>query len=111
MGIPPAARRVLGCVDGGKFRVVRHVAPDLVHYATIFAVTADDANRLDRALDGAPISVVVRLFHAPPTTDWPGFYWFEKSPKPREFAFVVERFLESSEVLKEVPAKGSEKRR
>ncbi len=109
MGIPAAARRVLGCIDGGKFRVVRHVAPDLLFYATIFAVTADDANRLDRALDGAPVSVLVRLCHAPPAPDWSGFYWFEKSPKPREFAFVVERFLESTELVKEVPSKGSEK--
>jgi transcriptional regulator with XRE-family HTH domain len=109
MGIPPAARRVLECVDGGRFRIVRNVAPDLLFYSTVFAVTADDANRLDRALDGPPVSVLVRLFHAPPTADWPGFYWFEKSPKPHEFAFVVERFLESGEVSEEVPGKGSPK--
>jgi len=70
MGIPPAARRVLECVDGGRFRIVRNVAPDLLFYSTVFAVTADDANRLDRALDGPPVSVLVRLFHAPPTADW-----------------------------------------
>lgn len=110
MGIPPAARRVLDCVDGGKFRVVRHVEPDLLHYTTIFAVTSEHANRLDRALDGEPVDVIVRLVHSPASREWPGFYWFEKSPKPREFAFVVERFLDRAELLKELPSKGSEKR-
>jgi transcriptional regulator with XRE-family HTH domain len=109
MGIPPAARRILKCDDGGRFRVTRNVAPDLLLYTTAFAVTAADADRLDDALDGSSISVLVRLVHAPPDGDWKGFVWFEKSPKPREFAFVVERFLADGEVLKELPPKAFSK--
>jgi len=109
MGIPPAARRVLKCDDGGRFRVIRKVAPDLLLYTTVFAVTAADADRLDDALDGSSISLLVRLVHAPPDGDWKGFIWFEKSPKPREFAFVVERFLTDGEVLKELPPKAFSK--
>jgi transcriptional regulator with XRE-family HTH domain len=109
MGIPPAARKMLDCVDGGRFRVLRHVAPELLFYATVFAVTAEDANRLEAALDGEPISLVVRLLHAPPNGEWHGFLWFEKTPKPREFALVVEGFLDHAEVLKELPTELSEK--
>jgi DNA-binding XRE family transcriptional regulator len=103
MGIPPAARRVLRCDDGGRFRVIRRVALDLINYTTVFAVTGADADRLDQALDGPAISLLVRLVHAPSEGDWKGFVWFEKSPKPREFAFVMERLLQSGEVLKELP--------
>ena len=103
MGIPPAARKILKCKDGGRFRIIRTVAPGLLFYTTVYATTTEHANALEAALEGSPISLLVRLLHAPPDGAWTGFYWFEKTPKPREFAYVLERFLEQGEVLKELP--------
>jgi transcriptional regulator with XRE-family HTH domain len=103
MGIPLAARRQLHCADGGRFRIVRNVAADLVFYTTIFATTAELANHLDQAVEGPPVSVLVRVVYLPADGEWKGLLWFERTPKPREFAFVVDRVLPAGKVMKELP--------
>jgi hypothetical protein len=97
--LPDPAAKVLDVEIGvgARFMLVRKIAKGLPLYATVFTREIDHTRRLiDCAEAGDKITVISRVVVAPPKDDWKGFFIFEKPPKPRPFAFVVEEIVDGS---------------
>jgi transcriptional regulator with XRE-family HTH domain len=98
--IPERACKVLRVKvgDGGKFMITRAITARKPFYATVFTTRIEHTAALQDSVDSkARVTVVVRVFDAPPKAEWQGFYLFEKKsrtdrkpPRLRPYAFVVE---------------------
>lgn len=90
----PAAQR-LGAAPavGARFKVERKLAKGVPFYATVFTRTKEHTAYLwekNEARKRASMIVRVAVHPPDPSTNWKGFFIFEKPSRPRDAAFVVE---------------------
>jgi transcriptional regulator with XRE-family HTH domain len=91
--LPEVAAKKLGAKigAGARFRMERKITKALPVYATVFTRDVNHTRHLmDHADSKKMATVIVRVVVEPPEKDWKGFFIFEKTHRPRPFAFVVE---------------------
>jgi hypothetical protein len=97
---PEAAARAIDAEVGvgARFRLSRSVVRGVPVFATVFTRRLEHTRYLlERAEDRRRATVLTRVFVKTPGDGWKGFFVFEKRPKPRPFAFVVEDILDLDE--------------
>ncbi len=97
MPMPSSAAKKIGAGedDGVIYRITRAVAKNLPIYVTVYAPTAEIAQRLMTAYDdGERVVMLVRVVYDPYKGPWRGFFFIEDGPpKAKKFAFVIEKLV------------------